>query len=64
MMISGRRVGQRIVGPQGYGIITALGTLRGEAVVYVLWDTPNWSGENSEWRDTVRARDVVPLNAS
>jgi hypothetical protein len=61
MIISGRRVGQRIVGPRGLGTITDLGTLRGEAVVYVLWDRPS-SGESAKWRDTVRARDVVPLS--
>ncbi|MGP3917646.1 hypothetical protein [Nonomuraea sp. 10N515B] len=63
MMIP-RRVGQRVIGTHGIGIITGLGTLRGEQVVYVLWDQPQYDGENNEWRDTVRARDVVPLSAS
>ncbi|GAA4924382.1 hypothetical protein HD597_011278 [Nonomuraea thailandensis] len=63
MITIGRRTGQRIVGNNGYGTITGLGTLRGEAVVYVLWDRLQPHGENPQWRDTVRARDVVPLAA-
>jgi hypothetical protein len=61
VIIIPRRVGQRIVGSHGFGTITGLGTLRGEQVVYLLWDAPMRVGENPEWRDTMRARDVVVL---
>lgn len=48
------RYGQRvIVNRVKRGIVTGFGQLRGQDVVYVLWDALTDTGQ--EWRDTVPA---------
>ncbi|MGW6502935.1 hypothetical protein [Nonomuraea angiospora] len=66
MIAFGRRPGMRILGIHGPGTITGLGTLRGERVVYVVWDQPRYGTESEDltWHDTVRACDVVLLSAA
>lgn len=56
------RIGQRVVGRKGYATVTGVGAQRGERVVYLLWDSPK--SDEAPRRDTVRARDVVPLSAA
>lgn len=57
------RVGQRVIGPRHrLGTIIGLGELRGEQVVYVLWDEPRYGCDNPAWHDTLRAVDVVPIS--